>query len=101
MLVYSEHLRNIIIKGVDHPEHRDIPLQGMHIVLAACEVLMQSQDSSTLQCNVRRCTSCRCTPNTCGTSSSRAWTTQSTGTHPCRACTLCVTAWKLPCNSCL
>ena len=41
MPVYSEHLRNIIIKGVDHPEHRETPLQGMLIVLDACEILMQ------------------------------------------------------------
>ena len=35
MPVYSEHLRSIIVKGVDHPQHRETPLQGMHIVLDA------------------------------------------------------------------
>ena len=35
MPVYSKHLRNIIIKGIEHPQHRETPLQGMRIVLDA------------------------------------------------------------------
>ena len=35
MPVYQQHLRNIIIEGIDHPEHREQPLKGFHIVLDA------------------------------------------------------------------
>ena len=35
MPVYSAHLREIIKKGVDHPEHYDQPLRGFRIVVDA------------------------------------------------------------------
>ena len=35
MPVYQQHLRNIIVEGIDHPEHREQPLKGFHIVLDA------------------------------------------------------------------
>lgn len=35
MPVYAAHLRNIIITGIEHPQHREQPLQGMHIIVDA------------------------------------------------------------------
>ncbi|KAK9795557.1 hypothetical protein WJX73_007766 [Symbiochloris irregularis] len=35
MPVYSQHLRNIIKEGINHPDHPDTPLKGFHILLDA------------------------------------------------------------------
>lgn len=35
MPVYSQHLRNIIKEGINHPDHPDQPLKGFHILLDA------------------------------------------------------------------
>ena len=35
MPVYAAHLRDIIKKGVDHPEHHEQPLKGFKIVVDA------------------------------------------------------------------
>ena len=35
MPVYAAHLREIIKKGISHPEHPDTPLKGFHIVVDA------------------------------------------------------------------
>ena len=35
MPVYQKHLRSIIIEGINHPQHREQPLKGFHIVLDA------------------------------------------------------------------
>ena len=35
MPVYAAHLREIIKKGVDHPDHPDQPLKGFKIVVDA------------------------------------------------------------------
>ncbi len=35
MPVYSEHMRNLLKKGINHPEHYDKPLEGFHFLVDA------------------------------------------------------------------
>ena len=35
MPVYSEHMRNLLKEGINHPEHYDKPLKGFHFLVDA------------------------------------------------------------------